>query len=40
MVKLIKNPFGYYLYDARVNRVIEVSERFYQACLIYKQNDL
>lgn len=31
MFKLIKNPFGYYLYDARVNRVIEVSERFYQA---------
>jgi len=36
MIKLIKNPFGYYLYDARVNRIVEVSERLYQA---YRCND-
>lgn len=37
MVKLIKNPFGYYLYDARINRIVEVSERFYH---IYSEDNI
>lgn len=37
MIRLIQNPYGYYLYDARVNKIAQITEELYRA---YQSKDL